>query len=546
MTTHGSAFPAAPGIAADGVRSLARTVGRHTPAAADGTPRIVTGVPRPRLNWKTRVLLPAVLLAGFGLALAYAAGDSLVPATPVRVVPVMLASTAGGERPAVATVQAPGWVEPDPYPVAVTSLTDGVVKEVGVLEGHEVKAGQVVARLVDDDARLGLAKAEAEWAFRRATLAAAQAAWDNPVERTRAVAATRAKAAEARAAMTMLESEVSAEQARAEELRYENQRVQQAFAEKAAAPLEAVLARQRLAAQEATLEATRRKQAVLEQQHAQHEAELAAATDNQRLRIEEAKALAEAKAAADLAAAARDEARLRLTRTEVRSPADGVVLARLVEPGSKLMIGMDDRYSATVARLYDPRRLQVRVDVPLADAAKVSVGQQAEVVVAVLPDRTFKGRVTRAVHEADLQKNTQQFKVQIDGPAGQIKPEMLARVKFLAAAPAGTTQPATATAVFAPASLLKRQGESDAATALVVDTKRSVAVARTLRLGPTRKGGWVQVDTGLLPGDALIAEPSDLSDGQKVKVAGEASVTDSALGTEHSALPRKEAGHGVH
>ena len=62
-------------------------------------------------------------------------------------------------------------------------------------------------------------------------------------------------------------------------------------------------------------------------------------------------------------------------------------------------------------RLYDPKRLQVRVDVPLADAAKVRVGQQAKVVVGVLPDRTFDGEVTRVVHEADIQRNTLQVKV---------------------------------------------------------------------------------------------------------------------------------------
>ena len=37
------------------------------------------------------------------------------------------------------TVQAPGWIEPDPFPTAVTALADGVVARVLVLEGQSVE-----------------------------------------------------------------------------------------------------------------------------------------------------------------------------------------------------------------------------------------------------------------------------------------------------------------------------------------------------------------------------------------------------------------------
>ena len=35
--------------------------------------------------------------------------------------------------------QASGWIEPDPFPVRVTSLYSGVVKEVHVLEGQKIQ-----------------------------------------------------------------------------------------------------------------------------------------------------------------------------------------------------------------------------------------------------------------------------------------------------------------------------------------------------------------------------------------------------------------------
>ena len=93
------------------------------------------------------------------IRIAFATGRALWPATDVRVVPVMVkaGTPSGGE----VTAQAPGWIEPDPFHTDVSVLADGVVAEMLVLEGQRLEAGQVVARLVDDDARLALERAEA-------------------------------------------------------------------------------------------------------------------------------------------------------------------------------------------------------------------------------------------------------------------------------------------------------------------------------------------------------------------------------------------------
>ena len=49
----------------------------------------------------------------------------------------------------------------------LAALADGIVESILVLEGEPIKAGQVVARMVADDARLAAAKAEAEQLFAR-------------------------------------------------------------------------------------------------------------------------------------------------------------------------------------------------------------------------------------------------------------------------------------------------------------------------------------------------------------------------------------------
>ena len=126
-----------------------------------------------------------------------------------------------------------------------------------------------------------------------------------------------------------------------------------------------------------------------------------------------------------------DEKELALTRTKIVSPVDGVVLELKAAPGQKKMLGMDDMDSATMAVLFEKRKLQARVDVPLADARGLVPGQAALVTSDFLPNVEFRGVVTRIVGSADLQRNTLQAKVRVIDPDPRLRPEMLCRVKFL-------------------------------------------------------------------------------------------------------------------
>jgi HlyD family secretion protein len=494
-------------------------------------------IPLPPFRWMTRVFAPAAIALTALALFVSAAWNSLLPATRVEAISVVERSVEGRVRSAGTSVaQAAGWIEADPYLIYATALTDGVVREVLVLEGDRVEAGQVVARLVDEDARLALRRAEAEAADREAMLAetqaqlvAAQADWDNPVERERAVAVTQAKLIETQAALRQLEDEIASAAADAERLRSDHRRIASLGNSQSVSESEVVTARTRMQAQEATLESFRRRREVIQAQIVREEAELRAAQENQRLRTPERLALEVARAAAaraqaelDNARAALDEARLRVERLEVKSPAAGVVVERFKEPGSKSMLGMDDEFSATMVSLYDPAKLQVRVDIPLVDAASVAVGQRAEIVADVLPERTFAGHVTRLLHVADIQKNTLQAKVAIDNPSPMLRPEMLARVRFLAAEPAPSDDASeNAQAIFAPEGAL-RGGQ-----AWVVDGYDGThgrAKLRSVALGSARLEHWAEVREGLLPGDLILpAPPPGLSDGQRVRVSFAAS-----------------------
>lgn len=498
---------------------------RPTAAASDQ-------IPMPVGRWRTRVLLPAAILVVTGGLLAYSAFDVLMPAVTVQTVAVV-PKTSGASAGSATIVQAPGWVEADPFATAVSALADGVVRDVLVLEGERVEAGQIVARLVDDDARLGLARAEALLAIRRAELEQARAAlqeaesnWQHPIERTRKLATAEAELARKTAELAAWPSELARETARAAFQHAEFERIETLFNNKQASDIELILARQMNEAQRAIVEFTGAREAVLKAEITGLAAEVAAAREGLARRIPETRELSEARAVLQraeanvLAAEAdRDEAALRLERMEVRSPSAGVAMTRLVTPGAKLMLAADNPTGAQVLRVYDPERLQVRVDIPLADAAKVGVGQSAEVVVDVLPERRFKGVVTRVVHEADVQKNTLQVKVAIESPSPEIKPEMLARARFL-----GSAKPASAPAgadvgLFVPESLVHRSADGQCWVWLA-DRAASRARRRSIVVSEFRVEGHVEVSQGLQPGDLLIAAGAEaLREGARIRVA---------------------------
>jgi len=421
-----------------------------------------SGVRLPPSRMISRVIVPSAVILAAAALLLYTARESLRPALGVTVAPAVMLPASDGPSNVAAdgeVVQAPGWIEADPYDVGVPALEMGVIRELRVLEGQRVQAGDVVASLIDDDALLAKNLAAA-------SLGNSQAALE-----------------EARA---NLEIEI----ARGEEIRDTIERRETVSIKGAIA--EGDLVQQKLKAR------------------------------TQAAAINSAKAtVLRAEAEVTLAKVTLARAQLALDRMQVRSPVSGVVLARLAIPGQRLMPNADDPMAGVVMRLYDPAHLQVRVDVPLADAAKVQVGDAAEIVTETLPGRTFSGKVTRFSHEANVQKNTLQIKVSIEKPASELKPEMLAKVRIRTSAAAnGKSNASAGAALVVPKSAVIDANGSEGA-AWVLDRESSTAVRRQIKVGGA-EGQSVQVLEGLRPGDRVILNPgSSLREGVRVRVASE-------------------------
>lgn len=107
---------------------------------------------------------------------------------------------------------------------------------------------------------------------------------------------------------------------------------------------------------------------------------------------------AKADEASAAAAVAQAQATLEVTQTDIgkaviRSPIDGVVLTRSVEPGQTVAAAFQAPVLFTLAE--DLTKMELHVDVDEADIGQVKEGQEATFDVDAYPDRTFKAIITQ-------------------------------------------------------------------------------------------------------------------------------------------------------
>lgn len=444
-------------------------------------------------------LLPVGLLLGFLLIFALLFGQRLLPAVEVKTAQVITLRLSSGAVPSEAQVttpgaiskgamlfQASGWVEPDPYITYVPALVNGVISQVYVLEGQPVQRGESLATLIDDEAKLNLREAEQKIKSLEAKITAHCMGADIAQAKINAskkkIEASKALHADAEDNLKRLEKlplsaipEQQVVQARLAKIRHE---ALVAEAEAEIPQLEA-----------------RIKQIELEQ--------IAMVSNIDELKV------------------ARDEAQLALDRTRIVSPMDGIVLKLHVAPGKKRMLNMDDPDSAVVVALYNPKKLQARIDVPLTEAAGLQLGQMVELTSDILPDTIFKGKVTRIRGEADIQRNTLQAKVEIINPDPRLRPEMLVRGKFFAVtselvsndAKGALSRSAGRLALF-----VSEQAIVDDASVWIVSSDNT-AELRTVQLGSETRDGHRRVLDGLKSGELAILPPhTALEPGTRLQV----------------------------
>ncbi len=150
--------------------------------------------------------------------------------------------------------------------------------------------------------------------------------------------------------------------------------------------------------------------------------------DDSRLRLESARAsLMEIEGQYELA-------KTYLSWTIIRSPINGVVLEKLVDPNELVVpqsFGGTRGPSTALISLADPKDLQVEIDLNEADLSKIFLNQKCQVSPEAYPEKVYEGYLAEIAPEANRQKGTLQLKVQIRNPDQFLTPELSAKVDFI-------------------------------------------------------------------------------------------------------------------
>ncbi len=145
--------------------------------------------------------------------------------------------------------------------------------------------------------------------------------------------------------------------------------------------------------------------------------------DLARAALDQARAqVASAEASIRQQTASTQTTRVNLERTVIRSPVDGVVLTRTIEPGQTVAASLQAPELFTIAEDLSQMKIELAVDE--ADIGQVKVGQGVSFTVDAFPDRQFRGSVQQVRLAATTTSNvvTYPVVVSVDNGDGTLLP----------------------------------------------------------------------------------------------------------------------------
>jgi HlyD family secretion protein len=341
--------------------------------------------------------------------------------------------------------------------VDVGSTVTGRVAQVLVLEGAQVRKGELLVRLESDELRAALAQAVAAEQQAAARIAGLRSSGRSSAKAGLAQADSTSKAAQAELARTQ-------------------QLVSQGF-----------VSGSRLDDVQRAVDVARAQQAAAT---AQIQANADAGTD-----------VVQAQAQLALARAATQAAQAGLVQAAIVAPADARVLSRQVEPGQIVQPGK----ALLSLALAGPTQLSAQVDERFLD--QLQVGQQASVLADAFAGQRFAARVLSIAPAVDAQRGAIELKFALEKlPPAFLREDMTLSVEL------ETARREQALAL--PLSALRSQAGDGAATVLVARDGR--AQGQTVRLG-LRTLDAAEVLQGLSAGD-LVLLGDQIKAGARIRV----------------------------
>lgn len=218
-------------------------------------------------------------------------------------------------------------------------------------------------------------------------------------------------------------------------------------------------------------------------------------------------------AAANLAAAHEDHARAQAdvrgvgklqAQTRLVSPISGVVIARLVEPGSTLAGGQ------VALQIIDPDSLWVETRIAQQQAGQIRVGQEAEIVLRSQPQSPIMGKVERVdmISDAVTEERIVNVSFTAPGHAASIGEYAEVTIKL----------PGLNNARTIPSAAVKRIDKQDGVWVL----QDGEVQLKPVKIGVTTMDGRTQILEGITDDDTVIVySQQPLRPGLNVKVVPE-------------------------
>lgn len=268
----------------------------------------------------------------------------------------------------------------------------------------------------------------------------------------------------------------------------------------------------------------------------------AAELDTARAAVERAVA-AEASASANVASAratlATDETNL--SKAFIRSPIDGVVLSRSVDPGNAVAASLQAVTLFSVAEDLAQLRLDVNVDE--ADVGAVKPGQKASFTVSAYPARRYPATIKRVAFGSTKTDNVVTYvtTLDVDNTDLSLRPGMTAAATIVAVERNGVLLVPNTALRFTPAPSASGNGAAAASSSSILSkmfprmpsTKAPRKAAETSSNTPGTRQIWLLKD-----GQAVAQTvQTGISDGRNTEVSGEglnaglAVITDQRTGT---------------
>jgi HlyD family secretion protein len=207
-------------------------------------------------------------------------------------------------------------------------------------------------------------------------------------------------------------------------------------------------------------------------------------------------------------------AQLDLRRTTIVAPAGGVVINKLVEPGTTVAANFQTPNLFEIAA--DTTRMQVEASVDEADIGQIREGQEVRFTVDAYPDDSFKAVVRQIRKAATEAQNVVSYLVilEVDNQAGKLLPGMTANVEVITGRKANVLRAPAAALRFRPRAGDRPEGKSDRKKEQVPTVWRATGEPYEPEAVRVKTGlvgeDFVEVLGGVKAGDELLVRSRSL------------------------------------